>query len=196
MSRDLNRKASPRLPRVIGFAIQITRVLALALLAAIAFTPAAHAQASTTQFLFVAQQVAGTSGQVQGIVTYTVDSATGSLTPITATPVQPRAAEIVGGLAINSASTFLFASSENSAQQGAVSVFAIAADGSLTELDASPFAISTSQGQPAAIAMSPNGQFLYVASAVVLPYPAASYSILDELAIAADRSLTLRTRSP
>jgi hypothetical protein len=106
-------------------------------------------------------------------------------------PVQTRG--VPGALAINNAGTFLFAIATNSAGQGAVESFNVTSDGSLTEVGTSPYTISNPQAAPISIAVSPNGEALYVASSV--PFnestEAPQSTIVDVFAVAANGSLTL-----
>jgi hypothetical protein len=83
-------------------------------------------------------------------------------------------------------------------------VFNTASDGSLTEVANSPFGISnpqaSPQASPQAVAVSPNGSYIYVASTV----PANSSgenvvppsTIVDEFAVGSGGSLTLTTTYP
>jgi hypothetical protein len=149
--------------------------------------PGARAQAATPQYLFVGQVVPGPSGNVSAIGTYTVDAMTGALAPIAAAPVQIRG-QGTGSLAINRAGTQLYGTTTNSAGLSAVEVFNVASDGSLTEVPNSPFGVGPSGAMLQLIAVSPNGNFLYLA--YELPGTPAS-TIVDVVAIAANGSLIL-----
>lgn len=93
-----------------------------------------------------------------------MNTTTGALTQITPPPVQTRALPLA--LAINSASTFLFAAGTNSASQGAMESFSVGSDGFLAEVVTSPYTVSSPLATPMTPAVSPNGQYLYVASSV------------------------------
>jgi Divergent InlB B-repeat domain/Abnormal spindle-like microcephaly-assoc'd, ASPM-SPD-2-Hydin/Lactonase, 7-bladed beta-propeller len=148
--------------------------------------PRAGAQSATPEYLFGSQTVTGPSGSVAVIATYTVDTTSGALTPITAAPVQPRSPG--ASLAINPAGTMLFQTTTNSASLGAVGVFSIASDGSLTEVPNSPFGVGQPGNSLMLIAVSPNGKFLYLAFEESGVPPS---TIVDVFAIAADGSLSL-----
>jgi Lactonase, 7-bladed beta-propeller len=169
------------------------RIWLLAMIFAVALAaPSAVAQTATPQYLFLTTGVPNGQGAfVNGIVTYTVDTTTGALAQITPPPEQTRA--VPGALAINNAGTFLFAIATNSAGQGAVESFSVRSDGSLTEIGTSPYTISNPQAAPITIAVSPNGEALYVASSV--PFnestEAPQSTIVDVFAVAANGSLTL-----
>jgi hypothetical protein len=179
--------------RLSARAFMYLRVCLLAMIFAIALAvPSAVAQTTAPQYLFLSTSVPNGQGAfVHGIVTYTVDTTTGALTQITPPPVQTRG--VPGVLAINNAGTFLFAVATNSAGQGAVESFNVASDGSLTEVGTSPYTISNPQAAPITIAVSPNGEALYVASSV--PFneltEAPQSTIVDVFAVAANGSLTL-----
>jgi len=176
----------------------LAMVFAMIWAAALA-APSAVAQSTTPQYLFLSTSVPNGQGAfVRGITTYTVDTTTGALTQITPPPVQTRAAP--GALAINNAGTFLFATATNSASQGAMESFSVGSDGSLTEVGTSPYTISNPLATPVTLAVSPNGQYLYVASSVPanenLPDELPQSTILDVFAVAADGSLTLSATFP
>lgn len=175
------------------------RVCLLAIIFAINFAvalaaPSAVAQATTPQYLFVVTNLPnGQGAYAPGIVTFTVNTTTGALTQIMPPPVQTRAQP--SALAINNAGTFLFAAATNSADQGAAESLSVGSDGSLTEAGTSPYTVSNPLATAVTLAVSPNGQYLYVASTVPpnssLPTPTRQSTILDVFAIAADGSLTL-----
>ncbi len=180
-------------------AFMSARVCLLALIFAIIWAlalaaPSTRAQTTTPQYLFVVTGVPdGSGGYVNGIKTFTVDTTTGALTQITPPPVQTRAQP--SALAIDNAGTFLFAVGINSGNQGAVESFSVASDGSLTEVGTSPYTVSNPLATPVTLAVSPNGEYLYVASTVAgsstTPTPTPESTILDVFAVAADGSLTL-----
>jgi Lactonase, 7-bladed beta-propeller/Divergent InlB B-repeat domain/Abnormal spindle-like microcephaly-assoc'd, ASPM-SPD-2-Hydin len=181
--------------RLRAHAFMYVRVCLLAIVFAVALaTQSAVAQTTTPQYLFLAANVPnGQGAYVNGIITFTVNTTTGALTQITPPPVQTRAQP--SALAINNAGTFLFAAATNSAGQGAVESFSVGSDGSLTEVGTSPYTVSNPQATPITLAVSPNGEYLYVASTVPgnssTPTPTPKSAILDAFAIAAGGSLTL-----
>jgi hypothetical protein len=81
-----------------------------------------------------------------------------------------------------------------------VEPFRVGTDGSLTEVVTSPYTISNPLATPVTLAVSPNGQYLYVAASVpaneTLPDETPQSTILDVFAIAADGSLTVSTTFP
>jgi hypothetical protein len=161
--------------------------------------PGASAQSTTPQYLYVPGAVSnGQGSNVLGITTYTVNQTTGALTQIAAPPVQVRGG--LGALAVNNTQTFLFAAGLNSASQGSVEVFNTSSDGSLTEVANSPFGISNPQASPQAVAVSPNGSYIYVASTVPSNNSGENQgpesTIVDVFAIGSDGSLTLTTTFP
>jgi hypothetical protein len=161
--------------------------------------PGASAQSTTPQYLYVPGGVPnGQGSNVLGITTYTVNQTTGALTQIAAPPVQARGG--LGALAVNNTQTFLFAAGLNSAGQGSVEVFNTASDGSLTEVANSPFGISNPEASPQAVAVSPNGSYIYVASTVPSNNSGENTvpesTIVDVFAIGSDGSLTLTTTFP
>jgi hypothetical protein len=167
---------------------------AAAMLAIVALAPAAKAQATSPEYLFVAQPLTNPPTGA-GIVTYIVDPTTGSLTPSSATPVVPRT-PITGGLALNPAGTYLFAVSQFAVDQSDIGVFSVGANGQLTEVAGSPYQLSQAKEVPVAAAVSPQGKYLYVASSFLPPQqqgqPAPILeTLVDEMAIADDGSLTV-----
>ena len=138
-------------------------LFAAGMLAIVALAPAAKAQATSPEYLFVAQPLTSPPSGA-GIVTYIVDPTTGSLTPSSATPVVPRT-PITGGLALNPAGTYLFAVSQFAPDQSDISVFSVGANGQLTETAGSPYPLSQAKAVPVSAAVSPQGKYLYVASA-------------------------------
>lgn len=166
---------------------------AAAMLATFALAPAAKAQATSPEYLFVAQPLTNPPTG-SGIVTYIVDPTTGSLTPSSATPVVPRT-PITGGLALNPAGTYLFAVSQFASDQSDIGAFNVGANGQLTEVAGSPYQLSQAKEVPVAAAVSPQGKYLYVASSFLPPQqqgqPAPILeTLVDEMAIADDGSLT------
>jgi uncharacterized repeat protein (TIGR02543 family) len=170
------------------FVVPIAAILTFA-----ALTPTTRAQATNPQYLFVSQTLPSPATG-NGIATYIVDPTTGALTPSGATPVQPRTA-VIGQLALNPAGTFLFAASQVAADDTDIGVFTVGADGQLTEIPTSPFGLSQATAAPIAVAVSPNGNYLYVASSYTPPGqqdPAQlNETLVDVLAIAADGSLSV-----
>ena len=171
-------------------AILVCAVAAAALLAALA-APPALAQ-SQTQYLYVVSN---------GVSTYSVDATTGALTLVNAAPTS-SAPVLAGPLVINSAGTYLFNIGLNSANQGAVFVYSIAPNGSLQQTAASPFAISQPTGTPFALALSQNGNYLYVLSSypATQPQPGndTQYTeiFVDVFSVAADGTLTIANTIP
>jgi uncharacterized repeat protein (TIGR02543 family) len=157
-------------------------MLAFALLTTFAQAPAAGAQSAPPQFLFSQTSTNGAST----ITTYTVDPTTGVPTPIAAPPTQPR--EQVGLLAVNPAVTFLFNTTLNSANSAAIAVFSIAADGSTSEIPASPFALSNTTARPVALTVGRDGRYLYVLSFFEAD---AVTALIDVFSIGSDGSLAV-----
>ena len=136
-----------------------------------------------------------------GVSTYSVDATTGALTLVNAAPTS-SAPVLAGPLVINSAGTYLFNIGLNSANQGAVFVYSIAPNGSLQQTAASPFAISQPTGTPFALALSQNGNYLYVLSSypATQPQPGndTQYTeiFVDVFSVAADGTLTIANTIP
>lgn len=135
-------------------------MLVFALLTTFAQAPAAGAQASPPPFVFASTATNG----VPSITTYTVNPTSGGLTALATPPTPVNSPTGTGNLAVNPAGTFLFATSTNSAGNGTISVFSIAASGVTTELTASPFGISNASGTALNLVVSRDGKYLYVAS--------------------------------
>jgi 6-phosphogluconolactonase (cycloisomerase 2 family) len=159
-------------------------LLILSAIALLLFSPIARAQSgNTVQYLFTVI-VVNSSGAVQ---TFTVNPTTGALTAIAAPPAPLRT--INGAVAtVNQAGTFLFIGTPNSANNSAVAVCAIAPDGSVSEIAASPFSGSTSNSRPVAIAVSPDGKYLYLASNEGTPTTITT-TVVDVFSVASDGSL-------
>jgi 6-phosphogluconolactonase (cycloisomerase 2 family) len=83
----------------------------------------------------------------------------GSLIPVTGNPVTAGTNPVA--MAMDSAGKFLFVANQGS---GDISVFAVASGASLTPVAGSPFSVAGSQSasSPAALAINPSGNFLYV----------------------------------
>jgi hypothetical protein len=168
-------------------------------MALVALAPAAKAQATSPEYLFVVQPLTDPPTG-SGIVTYIVDPTTGSLTPSSATPLVPRT-PITGGIALNPAGTYLFAVSQFAPDQSNIGVFNVGANGQLTETTGSPYNLSQAKAVPVAAAVSPQGKYLYVASSFTPPPvqgqpDAQPEALLDVLAIADDGSLTVSNTIP
>jgi lactonase family protein with 7-bladed beta-propeller/centrosomal CEP192-like protein len=136
------------------------------------------------QFLFV---VSG--GQTPVVTTYSVDQATGALTTppgVNPAPMRANPASSETGAVVNSAGTFLFVASQDSNNTSSVSVFSIASTGALTELAASPFSAADAT-TPRALAISPDGQYLYASSA---SSATPGSPLVDVYSIGADGTLT------
>jgi uncharacterized repeat protein (TIGR02543 family) len=155
--------------------------LALALIAAFALAPTAGAQAAPPQFVFAPTSTNG----VGTITTYTLNATSGVLTPIAAPPSQPR--EQVGFMAVNPAGTFLFDTTGIS-PGSEIGVFSIAADGSTSEIPASPFSGSNPAASPVALAVGRDGRYLYVLSRYEADVPTA---LVDVWSIGSDGSLAV-----
>lgn len=126
-------------------------LIALALVFAIPFVTQSQ---NPQSYLFVTEP--------QAIEGFTINSVTGALVS-TGSPTQDTNGPVA--LATNSPATFLFAANANAT----VSVFQIATSGALTEIPGSPFATVAGSGTlPGAIAVSADGNFLYVASSIDL----------------------------
>lgn len=87
----------------------------------------------------------------------------GALTPVSCSPPSNCAAGSGAfGLAIAPSGRFLYVS--NSGTTNSVSVFAVAADGTLTPVQCSPLSNCSTGLDPAGAAIDPTGRFLYVAN--------------------------------
>lgn len=104
------------------------------------------------KFLFV------TNEQTNNISVFSIDPATGVLTLVPGSPFPTGGASGSGiSLGVTPDNQFLFASSSGSNN---ITVFSIAANGTLTSISGSPFAAG---GLPDGIKVSPDGRFLAVA---------------------------------
>ncbi len=156
--------------------------------AALLQAPGASAQSGSAQYLYVVSN---------GLSTYSVNSSTGAVTLVTAAPTS-SAPVIAGPMVINSNASYLYTIGLNSAGQGAVFVYEIAANGAMQQTSPSPYAISQPTGTPAALVLSANGQYLYVVSSYSttqmvpedgdLPY---TQTFIDVFTIGAGGALTL-----
>jgi hypothetical protein len=172
--------------------LAVCRTLLICALASSGFAlllaPTASAQ-SQTQYVYVVSN---------GVSTYSVDSTTGAVSLVNAAPTS-SAPPVAGPMVINSSATYLFSIGQNSAGEGAIFVYSIAPNGSIQQTAPSPYSISQPTGSPAALAISQNGQYLYVVSS----YPATQTNIagggtsqysetfVDLFSIGADVTLTL-----
>jgi hypothetical protein len=148
----------------------------------VASSPAQAQNGTAPQYFFSV-----TGGDSSTVRTFTVDPTTGSLVIIS----KPSASlkPLNGAVAtVNPAGTFLFIGTTNSIGNSAVSVSSIAFDGSVSELAASPFSISNPSSLPLALAVSPDGKYLYLDSQVVVN--SRPITELDVFAIGSDGSLT------
>jgi 6-phosphogluconolactonase (cycloisomerase 2 family) len=113
------------------------------------------AQAQNQQYLFVTEPA--------GIESFAINATTGALVVAPGNPFADPNGPVAA--AANPASSFLFAANANAT----VSVFQIATSGALGEISGSPFATIAGSGTlPGAIAVSADGNFLYVASSIDL----------------------------
>ena len=104
------------------------------------------------KFLFAANE------QTNNISVFSIDPATGALTLVSGSPFPTGGASGSGiSLGVTPDNQFLFASSSGSNN---ITVFSIAANGTLTAISGSPFAAA---GLPDGIKVSPDGRFLAVA---------------------------------
>ena len=95
-----------------------------------------------------------------GISAYTIDSSTGNLTPIAGSPFPTTAGGAPDGLVIDPSSKFLYAALPF---LDGVAAFTIdSSTGVLTSVEGSPFFPPEALPIMFSIALSPNGQFLYV----------------------------------
>lgn len=133
---------------------------------------------TATKFLFAANE------QTNNISVFSIDPATGALTQVPGSPFPTGGASASAGisLGVTPDNRFLFASSSGSAN---ITVFSIAANGTLTPISGSPFAAG---GIPDGIKVSPDGRFLSVA----LFFPDA----VGIFAIASNGALTAVPGSP
>ena len=107
----------------------------------------------TSNFVYISNSDVGL------ITAYSIDSATGNLTPIPGSPFPAGLG--VSGLAIDPGSNFLFAANHSA---NTVSVFNINSNtGALAPIPGSPYGLGTATG-PRALATDPSGAFLYIAN--------------------------------
>src|SRR5580658_4022096 len=119
---------------------------------ALVFATPFIAQSQNQQFLFV--------DEPQAVEGFAINSVTGALIS-TGAPMPDTNGPVA--LATNSPATFLFAANGNAT----VSVFQIATSGALTEIPGSPFTTIAGSGTlPGAIAVSADGNYLYIASSI------------------------------
>lgn len=152
-------------------------LIAVALLLLTSFA----AQGQNQQFLFVTETA--------GIEAYTINGTTGALVAAPGNPFTDPNSPV--SASANPAGTFLFVANSS----GSVSVFAInQTSGALAEISGSPFPTGSGT-QPAAVAVSNDGNYLYLAASIDLATSSNSGQ-LDIFSIAADGSLTLNSTVP
>jgi hypothetical protein len=152
-------------------------LIALALIVATPFV----AQSQNQQYLFVTEP--------QAVEGFTINSVTGALVS-TGAPTPDINGPVA--TATNSPATFLFAANANAT----VSVFQIATSGALTEISGSPFATIAGTGTlPGAIAVSADGNYLYVASSIDLDI-STNTGEMDVFAIQSNGSLVPASSLP
>ncbi len=118
------------------------------------------------------------------VTSFTINSNTGALTPVGLPVVSGGTMGGGGSLAVDDDENFLFVGNETT---GDVSVLSIAADGTLTPVPGSPFALGAGFG-PDGITLNPVGDTLYVAG--------SGSNFLAVLDVAFDGSLTHIAGSP
>src|SRR5262249_50435556 len=85
---------------------------------------------------------------------YTIDGATGALTPVAGSPFPAGEGSLSVG--VDPSGQFVYVGNSGS---GDVSAYRIAATGALTPIDGSPFPAGTN---PSSVAVDPAGQYVYV----------------------------------
>jgi hypothetical protein len=182
---SLRRRAYAFASAKVCRALLIFAIATAALLLALA-APSSLAQAQT-QYIYVVSN---------GVSTYSVDSTTGAVSLVNLAPTS-SAPTIDSSFAINSNATYLYSVGLNSANQGAVFVYSIAPNGALTQTAPSPYSISQPTCTPYGVALSQNGQYLYVVSSFPATQPqpgnGTQYTemFVDLFSIGADGALTL-----
>ena len=128
---------------------------------------------TASKFLFA------TNEQTNNISVFSIDPATGALTLTPGSPFPTGGASGFSGisLGVTPDDQFLFASSSGSTN---ITVFSIAANGTLTSISGSPFAAG---GIPDGIKVSPDGRFLAVA--LISPDAVGIFSIAPNGALTA-----------
>lgn len=137
------------------------------------------------KFAFVVSSQADTNISGLTISAYSVDSASGALTPVSGSPFLTDASGCCGTIFmdVDPAGRFVFVPNRGAAT---VSVFAIGTTGALTEISGSPFSTGGSDLYEAEV--HPNGRFLYVSD--------AGNSTILAFSIAADGALTSLGSAP
>jgi 6-phosphogluconolactonase len=124
--------------------------------------PVLSAATPNGRYLYVANDV-GNDGDPGSVSGYGIDSGTGKLTPVPGSPV--RASDIGPfGVAVSPDGNFLYVSNTGNSPStaGSVSVYRIAGKtGRITEIAGSPYGAGIA---PAGVAMTPDGDHLYVAN--------------------------------
>jgi hypothetical protein len=184
---SLRRRAYAFASAKVCRALLICAIATAALLLALA-APSSRAQ-TQTQYIYVVSN---------GLSTYSVDATTGVVSLVNAAPTS-SAPPVAGPMVINSSATYLFSIGLNSASQGAVFVYSIAPSGAIQQTAPSPYSISQPTGTPFALALSQNGQYLYVVSSYLATQTNPQYgqtseyseTFVDLFSIGADGTLTL-----
>ncbi len=121
--------------------------------------PSAVAIDPSGRFMYVpGGSTSGTGGNVSG---FAIDGATGMSSPLPGSPYV-TGAESPGSAVVDRAGRFLYLGQGSSIFSGSIAVFAIdATTGVLTAVPGSPFAHFANYGRVAALALSPDGRFLF-----------------------------------
>lgn len=131
-----------------------------------------------TKLLFVANE------QTINVSVFSIDPATGALTLVPGAPFPTGGVSNAGiSLGVTPDNQFLFASSAGSNN---ITVFSIAANGTLTSISGSPFSVG---GIPDGIKVSPDGRFLAVAVRVRLCQTLLSFFVEAKVGGANPRSV-------
>jgi 6-phosphogluconolactonase len=118
------------------------------------------------------------------IAVFSVNDATGALTPVPGSPFPPGSGGGPYSVTFNPAGTLL--ATANDTFPGAVSVFAVSAEGALTEIPGSPFVTGGNASQ--SVAFSPDGKLLAASN-----FDSESVSLFS---VASNGGLTLAPQSP
>ena len=136
-------------------------------------------------------------GSISGNVTgFAIDSATGMPSPLPGSPFA-TGDDFPGSAVVDRAGRFLYVGQGNSIFSGSIAVFAIdATTGALTAVPGSPFAHFANYGRVAALALSPDGRFLFAGGSGIgtyavnpttgVPTPVAITGNSDFLGLAVD----------
>jgi 6-phosphogluconolactonase len=119
----------------------------------------------SSKFLYAAAYSVSASGTVSGaIYAFSVDPATGAISPLAGSPFAPTSGTAQNAIAITRDSKFLYAGAAAGADSltGILSAFLIHADGSLTAVSGAPF---STPDDPEVLVAHPTADFLYVAGA-------------------------------